>query len=70
MSKKTTVVPLKFVVQPTAYQVACFYKDPEKIIMSIVTIVEHNNSANTLITKKKNKMKNLDFFSLQSTCIL
>ena len=34
MSKKTTVVPLKFVVQPTAFQVACFYKDPEKIIMS------------------------------------
>lgn len=63
MSTKTKVVPLKFVVQPTAYQVACFYKDPEKIIiMSIVTMVEHNNSANTLITKKKNKMKNLDFF--------
>ena len=55
MSKKTMVVPLKFVVQPTAYQVACFYKDPEKIIMSIVTMVEHNNSANTLITKKKIK---------------
>ena len=38
MSKKTTVVPLKFVVQPTAFQVACFYKDPEKIIMSIATL--------------------------------
>ena len=29
-----------------------------------------NNSANTLRNKTKNKMKTLDFFSLQSTCIL